>query len=162
MRCWHERSIEIAYLLNPAFCGRLLYVTILHYQEEKGEGMPFPLTYLILPLVLHRDTRSSIDSRTQLLVWVKRHPELMISYAQRAKSLVTITSEALEFLLQSNAISITDSGLLSANVVRGMKSMTKHVDDEVAECLKKCGHVARWFARAGETATIYAALGVRP
>lgn len=162
MRSWHKRSVEIAYLLNPAFCGRLLYATILHYQKEKGEDMPFPLVFLVLPLVLHKETRLSINSRTQLLVWVKRHPELMVSYPQRAKSLVTITNEAVEFLLQSNAITITNSGHLSPNIIRGMKSTTKFADEEVTECLKKCEHIARWFARAGKTATIYAALGVRP
>ena len=33
MNKWDMRTHEVAYLLNPAFCGRILYSTIKTYNE---------------------------------------------------------------------------------------------------------------------------------
>jgi len=54
MRSWIERTNEVAYLLNPAFCGRILYASVKEYENKANQPMPFALIYLILPLVLHR------------------------------------------------------------------------------------------------------------
>lgn len=67
MKSWNMRSHEVAFLLNPAFCGRVLYSTIKTYNEKTSRAFPFPLIYLVLPLVLHKETRIHINSRTQLL-----------------------------------------------------------------------------------------------
>ncbi|WP_442969853.1 three component ABC system middle component [Roseburia sp. AM23-20] len=50
------RTHEVAFLLNPAFCGRILYSTIRTYNEKTNRAFPFPLIYLVLPLVLHKET----------------------------------------------------------------------------------------------------------
>ena len=34
MKSWNMRSHEVAFLLNPAFCGRVLYSTIKTYNEK--------------------------------------------------------------------------------------------------------------------------------
>ena len=98
MKVWSERAQEIAFLLNPAFCGRILYSTIKTYANNSHRALPFPLIYLVLPLVLHKSTREKINSRTQLLVWIQKYPELLIDFPQRARDLVPITNETLEFL----------------------------------------------------------------
>mgnify|MGYP000535543387 FL=1 len=74
MKVWSERAQEIAFLLNPAFCGRILYSTIKTYANNSHRALPFPLIYLVLPLVLHKSTREKINSRTQLLVWIQNIP----------------------------------------------------------------------------------------
>lgn len=162
MKMWSDRAREVAYLLNPAFCGRILYGTIKIYAETTKRGLPFPLIYLALPLILHKPTRERINSRTQLLIWIQRNPELLIDFARRAHDLVPITNESLELLLQSNIVCLTPSGEL--DVVKTQKSLskTKFVDEEVKECLKKSEQVAKWFAATGKVETIYIALGVRP
>jgi hypothetical protein len=101
MKKWIERPAEVAYLLNPAFCGRLLYGTIRAYNEEAQRGFPFPLVYLVLPLLLHKATRQSVSSRTQFLIWQQRNEHLLVRFAERAEQLVHITNEAVEFLLQT-------------------------------------------------------------
>ena len=53
MRRWEERPIEVANLLNPAFCGRLLYQSIVGHSEYESKDMPYVLFFLVLPLVLH-------------------------------------------------------------------------------------------------------------
>lgn len=162
MKSWNERTREVAYLLNPAFCGRLLYATIKEYERKTQHAFPFPLVYLVLPLVLHKQTRTRISSRTQLLQWIQTNQHLLIGFARRTKELVVITNEALELLLQSGLIQITQNGELSIAKTQRPLSKTRFVDSEISECITKSEHVARLFASTGKVETIYIGLGVRP
>lgn len=153
------RSHEVAFLLNPAFCGRVLYSTIKTYNEKTSRAFPFPLIYLVLPLVLHNETRIHINSRTQLQLWVQRYPQLLIDFPQRARELIPITNESVEFLLQTGKILLTPNGELEISPTSKTLSKTKFVDDEISECLKKAEHIAKWFAAAGKVETIYIELG---
>lgn len=162
MNGWNNRAKEVAYLLNPAFCGRIIYNTVKVYNDETKRAMPFPLIYMILPLVLHRKTRERIQGVTQMQIWIKRNPELLIGFAQRTKSLVEITNEAIEFLLQSGVININNNAELASAITRRSLSKTKHVNDEIKECISKSSCVAKWFAKAGTIENIYISWGIRP
>lgn len=62
---WSKRTPEIANLLNPSFCAILLYSATFEYQKKaKNNSMPFPLLYLVLPIILHKSTRNRVNSRT--------------------------------------------------------------------------------------------------
>lgn len=162
MKSWDMRTHEVAFLLNPAFCGRVIYSTIKIYCTKTNRGFPVPLAYLILPLVLHKESRSCIDSRTKLIAWVQRYPQLLIDFSRRARELVPITNEAVEFLLQTGNIYLNSSGELEILPTSRSLSKTKYIDEEIADCLKKGEHVAKWFATTGKVETIYITLGVRP
>jgi len=161
MRNWNQRTREIAYLLNPAFCGRLLYAAIKEYEKKASHEFPFPLTYLILPLVLHKQTRDAINSRIMLTQWVQTNQQLLIGFGRRAKDLVLITNEALEFLLQARMIQLTGDGTICTLPKKGL-SKTKFANSEISQCITKSENVARWFANTGKVDTIYICLGVRP
>lgn len=162
MRAWNLRAKEVAYLLNPAFCGRILYNTIKVYNEESNRPLPLPLIYLILPLILHKQTRLQINSRTQLLVWLQRNPEMLIGFSERAKSMISITNEAIELLLQSSMVKLTNNAELAISQTLRPLSKTKYSNTEVKESINKGEHVAKWFVQAGKTETIFVSLGVRP
>jgi len=159
---WGSRTREVAHLLNPAFCARLLYGTISTYNIETQHGFPFPLIYLILPLLLHKHTREKISSRTQLLVWIQRNEKLLVTFAERAKQLVPITNEALEWLMQCEIIIIGTAAELEVVHAKQSLSKTAFADDEMKSCINKSEHVAKWFAKAGKVETIFYGLGVRP
>ena len=162
LKKWSERSDEVAYLLNPAFCGRLLYNTIRTYNLKTKRAFPFPLIYLVLPLLLHKNTRNAINSQTHFLVWIQRNEHLLIHFAKRSTQLVPITNEAIEMLLQNNYLTLTESAGLLVLPAKQIISKTRFSDDEVKMCIRKSEHIARWFAKAGKTETIYVSLGVRP
>lgn len=162
MNSWNKRTREVAYLLNPAFCGRMLYSAINAYSIKTKRAFPFPLIYLVLPLVLHKETRANINSRTQLHLWVQQHPQLLIDFPQRTTELIPITNEAVELLLQTGKLVLTPNAELEVSPTSRSLSKTKYVDSEIAECLLKCEHIARWFATAGKVENIYIELGVRP
>lgn len=162
MRDWNHRAKEVAYLLNPAFCGRILYNTIKVYNDESKRPFPFPLIYIILPLILHKKTRQLISSRTQFLIWLQRYPELFIGFAERAKDMVQITNEAIELLLQSDVVNLTNAAELEVSQTVRPLSKTKYTNDEIIECITKGEHIAKWFVAAGKVETIFVSLGVRP
>ena len=162
MRDWNNRAKEIAYLLNPAFCGRLLYCSVKYYDELSKRSFPFPLIYLILPLILHKKTRNRISSRTQLMFWLQQNQDLLIGFSERAKSLVPITNEALEFLLQSGIVRLTNNAEIELTQAQRALSKTKFINDEIKDCIAKSENVAKWFASAGKVETIYISLGVKP
>lgn len=162
MKKWDTRAHEVAFLFNPAFCGRVLYSTIYAYSKKTNKDLPFPLIYLVLPLVLHKDTRNKINSRTQLHIWIQQNPDLLVDFPQRAKELVPITNEAIEFLLQTNKIQLTENGELKVSPISRLLSKSRFVDEEISECLTKGEHVGRWLASAGNVEVVYIKLGVKP
>ena len=162
MNSWNERIHEVAYLLNPAFCGRLLYSTINTYCIKTQHGFPFPLVYLVLPLVLHKETREKINSQKRLHVWTQQYPPLLLDFPRRASELIPITNEAIELLLQTGEIILTSNAEFEISITNNSMSGNKYADEEVKECLRKCEHIARWFAGAGKVENTYIALGVRP
>lgn len=162
MREWSKRPEEVRNLMNPAFCGRIIFAAVAEYQKKTNRTFPFPLVYLILPLVLPRQIREKIDSRTKLTNWVQNNQELIYNFAKRANDLIEITNEALEFMMQAGYISITDSGEIEKTITVGSISKTKNSDIEVKECITKAENVARWFATTGAVEIIYFCLGVRP
>lgn len=159
---WQDRPKEVAYLLNPAFCGRLLHTAVGEYCKKKHIGFPFPLIYLVLPLVLHAETRKVINSRTYLTVWVQRNRSLLLNFPDRCKDYVEITNEALEYMLQTCCLALTNNGTLRYNKIPSKLNKNLCDDDEIKEGLRKAQHVARWFVQAGKVENVYVTLGVRP
>jgi len=162
MVSWQERPSEVSYLLNPAFCGRIIYNTISEYYSSSEKPFPLALMYLILPLVLHKNTRELINSRTAFTNWIQNNPKVLIGFPRRAREMVTITNEAIEYLLQSKYICIDTNGEFIINVEQKKMSKTKFTDHEVKECINKAGHIGKWFASTGKVENIYISLGVRP
>lgn len=162
MKVWHERPTEIAYLMNPAFCGALVAYVIERYKEETGDSFPFLLTYLILPLILHKETREKINSRTKMAVWIEINQPILIGFAQRVKSFVEITHETLDFLLNAGMVKMKDNALLETTSVIKQNKVRKLADEEILNCFKKAKHLAKWFAHSGTVETIYIHWGIRP
>ena len=165
---WNNRPIEVASLLNPAFCGRILLAAVENYRAEKHGGLPYPLAFLILPIILHSATRQQISARQRIPMhaWLQQHPELKIGFAERARSFVPVTNEAIAFMLQIGGIRIDEHGVIDVIQAGILKNHASHTvganDTDVADCVAKAAIVGRWLARGGTPATIYASWGVRP
>lgn len=163
MKKWDERPIEIANLLNPAFCGEVLRRCIKKYEKIAERPFPYPLVFLILPIVLHKRTRESIQSTTreQLHVWLQSHQDVRIDFSLRTRELIPIVKETILFLLSVKGLSINRDGGLSIPKYRP-ESLSEDEGAEITDCYRKAEIVGRWFARAGTPTTIYTMWGVRP
>jgi hypothetical protein len=124
---------------------------------------PYPLVFLVLPIVLHKWTREAIspNTREQMHVWLQAHQSMRVGFAERAKQMVPYTKEALNFLFQVNALATNNSAELG--LVRGQQRRISEQDSgEISDCYRKAEIIGRWFARAGSTANIYTMWGVKP
>jgi ABC-three component (ABC-3C) system Middle Component 3 len=163
VRPWEDRPVEIAHLLNPAFCSEVLRRAIRLYNKNAARWFPYPLTFLVLPILLHHRTREAIapNTREQLHVWLQAHQDVRIGFAERARQLVPHTIETLSFLLQVNAITVDATAGLTV-VRRRQRHVDGQGEGEIADCYRKAEIVGRWFARAGSPANIYTMWGVKP
>jgi hypothetical protein len=164
---WADRPPEVANLLNPAFCGQVIFRCVQsHFDESDGAAMSYPLAFLVLPLILHRDTRETMrENRRYFAVWLNGNQHVKIGFAQRARSLVPYAREALTFLQQARIISVSDSNAMiipGAARLRRPRGRRFTEGDETKACLSRSAQLGKWFARANSPATIYALLGVMP
>jgi hypothetical protein len=166
MKNWNDRVVEEANLFNPAFGAVLLAEAADHYDEKAHHGLPFALAFLVLPIVLHENTRRSLPKTTLtgLLPWVQEHRESLVGFSERVRQLQAVSREALLFGLQTEILRIDDQGLVKIGSRR--KTVTNkrapYFTDEVNECVERCGFLGRWFATAGPTSNIFSAWSVAP
>ena len=161
MTLWETRSLRLQIYLILPFVENSCFVAT--YMETSKKPFPYPLVFLILPIILHKKTRTSISktTREQLHVWIRFNQEIKIGLSKRIKDLIPFTKEAMTFLIQMGNLEInSDAGLIvNKYTIRKIpKDYTKEVDD----CLKKSIIVGRWFARSGNPTTIFSMFGVRP
>lgn len=162
---WAERPQEVSNLLNPAFLGAILHRAISGFNDTSQAGMPLEQAVLVLPLVLHRNTREKLPGATTTIFasWVQDHREILVEIAPRTESLLPYTRESLMFLLTHGMVAVDDTGKfrVTTKAMKG-KTIYPNVSDEVHEFWLKSHFVGRWLAEAGTSSTIYALLGIRP
>ncbi|HBI36010.1 MAG: hypothetical protein A2015_06175 [Spirochaetes bacterium GWF1_31_7] len=160
---WSERSSIIANILNPAFCGKVLRTTLKSYKDETSIGMSYSMIYLILPIILHKNTRELLPSTTRIKFydWLKENPNIRIGLAERIKNMVMYTQESLQFLIYHEAIQIDDSGLTS--VIKYKKdNSTLNETKELVDIFHKSRFFGKWLSKIGNIETIFAVLGIKP
>ncbi|MBE6059277.1 MAG: hypothetical protein E7215_03760 [Clostridium sulfidigenes] len=161
MKQWSDRPKEVANNFNPAFCGEIVYYVLEEYYKERKDGLPFLLLFLVLPIVLHKETRRKIiSSRGYMSVWLHQNQEVKVNFAQRANQLLDVTIETYLFLIAYKVIKLEDGKIFIETKLPKRKNELLH--DETKDCIEKAKVIGRWFARNKDTATIYVMWGVRP
>ncbi len=162
MKKWNERPFEIRNLFNPAFCGVVLLRAFQGFEEEDDSGMPFSLALLVLPLCLHKDTREILSNspRSYLLKTISDNPQILVGFAERTRSLLPYTFEALGFAMQLQSFEVTSQGRLRVRD-RGIRKKVDGTQESI-ECQRAARIVGRNFAKLGDRVTIYTTLGIRP
>jgi len=165
MKSWTARSPEERALLNPGFCSCLLWHAATGYQAAVQAPLPFDLTFVVLPIVLHRQTRESLPrtTRTSLVVWIDEHPLARSLVADRARRLVPFTKEALVFggmygLLNLTSVMVIANTEWKRRIIADLRTSS----DEVRDCSKRAEFVGKWLAGSGSSGTVMAILGIRP
>jgi hypothetical protein len=162
---WDKRSIISANLLNPAFCGEVIRRSILGYNSNnENEKIPFLLIYLVLPIVLHKETREKMPlrSNTYFHSWVDSQEYLFIDFAERVRQITPYTKESLMFLLNNKAIEIDQNGTLSIIEPYRKRNPKGELTEEVLQIYKKAELLGKWFKLTGNPQTIYMFLKIKP
>lgn len=164
LHAWDDQSREEARLLNPAFIAALIWACAEGYGTELGTGLPYPLSYIAIPVVLHRPTRTTLPSsiRTSLAAWLSTHPRALVGFSGRASTLVPVVKAGLLFGCREGLINMDHEGVYASPRPRTLASFERKTTDEVKDCLKRARFIGRWFAGAGQTGTVMALWGVSP
>ena len=165
MKQWTQRPVEGANLLNPAFCCIVLTSSDVGYMSIDSAGIPYPLAFMVLPVVLHKSTRNLLprDKRTSLATWIQQNTEVRILFAERVIALRAYTREAILFGMLHNWLVLVEGGRLQTNLDdSNVDSIVKKLEDEAKECARKARIVGQWFASAGSAETVMALWGIMP
>jgi hypothetical protein len=167
MKHWIERTREEQRLLNPSFCSVLLWYAAQGHAAglDTHPAMPFEETFLVLPMVMHRDIRDSLPraTTTSLAVWLSDHPLERATISDRARLLVPFTKEALRFGGAPGLLQFSHSALVAnSDWKRKVTSVLGEASEEVRLCAKRAEFVGKWFAKAGNAETVLSIVGVRP
>ncbi|MGX4806899.1 three component ABC system middle component [Bradyrhizobium guangdongense] len=160
-----DLSLESRRLLNPAFAGLILIRAVIGFHREAKNGFPFIYSYLVLPLVLHPETRERLPQAivTRLPTWAERNGELTARLPRRVADLAPATREALFLAATTNLIALGRGATISASIPEKTLSAFEknNPSDEVAACLSKANFVGRWLATSGTVPTVLTVLGVQ-
>lgn len=164
MNPWLTRPREERYLFNPAFMGALACQAADGYRREGGQSLPMPLAFLILPVVLHKPTRSILPRAvsTSLAAWLQEHPDVLIGYPERARALAPFVREGLLFAARHGALHAQVGHLALGNVQQLPSSAMSTTTEDFRDCTKRSLFVGRWIALAGDVGTVMTLWGVRP
>jgi len=156
---WTQRPQAGAAFLNPALLAAVTATAARDYEREaSGRLMPWPMAFVVAPLVLHRPTRRALptSTRTHLPNWVADHPALVAGLAARSTSLTPAVREGLRFGLRHQMLTI-EQGSLKSRIPS--KSRT---EGELSDLIKAASLIGRWTAKSDNPSTVFALLGVRP
>lgn len=164
MMPWARRAREEAHLLNPAFCGALISLAVADYVESEPRGMPYSLSPLILPVVLHKATRELLPRsiRTSLAAWLDQTPSVRLGFVERLRALVPYSREGVLFAGTHGALRFVDGGRLATASTISTTKFERTTTDEARACLRSARLIGRWFATAGAEHTVLLLWGIRP
>lgn len=155
-------SIDIYAATNPAFCSILLYSFIEGYGSTNSHGLPFPLILLPVPIVLTSDIANAFEgtnSRTGLLSWIARNPEITIGMRDRLHSTSEFSKQAFLFGFRYGLFALPESGRIFLQPDSLVKKVPSAGRSYVVEALKHAKRLGAWIGEAGTTETILIALG---
>jgi ABC-three component (ABC-3C) system Middle Component 3 len=155
------RQREEALLFNPAFLATLLAATAADHERVSRMGIPWPLAFIVPPLVLYPDTRDQLPASTnsRLVNWISAHATVRAQLAPRARALAPYVREAARFGMREQALTLGGDRLRSPLEAASLRQRTS---GETSECVTQAAFFGRWFSSVADVASIYALLGIAP
>lgn len=148
-------------MLNPALIATIVAEADRGYLKESDSNIPWMLSFLAVPMVLHRGTREALpaSTSTHLATWVSRNPVLRAGFPQRAAGLVEHVREGIRFGLANGVFQVAGDRIIAPTRrrPRGFE-----IPSELGEIIRKANLAGRWMAKSDSPATIFAVLGVAP
>lgn len=157
---WEQRSAVSAAMINPALVALVIAISANRYEHEIGMAMPWELSFLVVPMALHSETRQVLPNRisSHMPKWVNDNPVITAGLGSRAKSLSPYVREGIRWGVRTSAL--TFEGPLLHGQVLGRFS--RHDTNDLRAIAAAARFLGRWFSSVNSTATVFALLGVTP
>jgi hypothetical protein len=131
-------SLEGRRLLNPAFTGVLLLRAAQGFVKEAESDLPFIYSYLVLPLVLHPETRERLPQAivTRLATWAERNGDLVTILPRRVGELAQATREGIFAISTNGLVTLGGKGELRPAITQKIQvAFERQIGSaEVIEC----------------------------
>ncbi|MFE2729244.1 three component ABC system middle component [Kitasatospora sp. NPDC059327] len=159
---WGERPPLTSAMFNPALIACLLREAALVCSTHAAADMPWALSYLAIPLVLHRGTREALPARpgaVQLAAWVvRKNPVLRAGFPAQAQAMVDPVRAGLRFALRHEVLELAEDRLRAP--ARRIRE-PGHAPVGLDEILKRARTAGGWLSTV-DTVTAFSLLGVAP
>lgn len=159
-RVVRRRPRDEAALFNPAFLGVLLSVASNEYERRRSQPLPYPLAFVVLPLVLASDVRSVLPRTTQAYFakWVSNQPTVRVEMPIRSRATAPYAREAIRFGLRYGMLELVGARLRGSFRA---PSAVRRFQGETVDIVRQAAFVGRWLAPE-EPVQIFALFGMRP
>ena len=161
---WSGRPVEEARLFNPAFCGELIGRTVVEFHDLNQESFGVSAAFLVLPLVLHRQTRESLPKNVSKAFanWTIEHSALLAELPGRTRHLSSVTRESLMFAVHHELLAFRAGKLLPGTQPVPIRTRKVVNTDDAQAIRNAAGLLGRWFARQRAESVILRGMGIAP
>ncbi|MBO2566039.1 three component ABC system middle component [Shewanella algae] len=160
-----ELSKEEANLYNPAYVGVILYQAIRECSKQNQQGLHCSLLYLIAPLSLSGCYSSVLPATvsTPLAGWAADFEGHLVGFANSVSAYIDVVNMAIVFLLEKEAISLSENGffLINNETLPKLPAMVNK-NEAFKRAFLGAGFLGRWFGQSPSVEAIYTHLGVMP
>jgi hypothetical protein len=146
---------EFGIIQNPALGAYALWQFGLGFQAEESRAPVLPLSFLVLPLLLHRPTLDKISStrkRSGLSVFAAKlgeERENLIAVHDRALMLRGLTLQSLAFAVNAGLITVKyDEATARSNSLHA-RLKSPLVPERIRGFSGAADKLGAWFSRAG-------------
>lgn len=162
-------AAEVREVQNPALGAVLLWRAVVAYEAaaEESRGMPLPVLYLVLPLVLHGPTLRHVlgtQANSGLRKFAAKFSEakygetdVLLALHPRAMAMRALSTHALRIAVSSGLLQVVPSEALARSLA---KKMPREFEPPVGDLLRGAQRAGHWF-RALSLGEIAVTLDVR-
>lgn len=153
---------DAAALFNPAYCAAILHRLCSGYRFGGASGIPYALPFLALPIVLHEASAERLppSARARLHTWILDNPEILVGFADRARSLAPFVRDAISFALKYQIIQLVESDRLAASKSTQVAKWEKQPYNTTTA--KRAVIIGKLLSQINEVPTVFTLFGVRP
>lgn len=147
---------ELDLVQNPAIGAYLIWNFALGYQEDGAEAAPFLLTFLVLPMLLHRRTFNEVASTkkasglTLFAAKFDRDREVLIELHARARLLRPLSLQSIGVASTSRLIRIDhESAQLHGYPLASLDVKKPSIPERLKGFSGAAEKVGYWFSKLG-------------
>ena len=150
---------------NPAFGVFTLVGFCRSFWKESEKAPALALLYLAVPVAMSGDTQTSFsdtNSKTGLLAWLNRYPEIRLDLGARMDASLPIVSASVKLGLTSRALELGKDGVIGLGSNVPARTHVGRLPLEPRQIIRRAERLGTWMSAAGTTGSIFSAFGVIP